>query len=596
MYYLMIFFAFIASFLTLNCTLALPAQPLPPADAGEKTCSFKGSKRQKSPSSNCTHGPSSRGCWQGEFSIYTDMDLKWPSTGKTVKYNLDITNETGSPDGFERPMLLINGQYPGPAIVADWGDDLEITVTSDLQTNGTGIHWHGIRQLGSNQEDGVNGITECPIVPGESRTYRFKATQHGTSWYHSHYSVQYADGLVGPIVIKGPSTANYDIDLGALPISDWFHTSAFTLNAVALHSTGSPTADNVLINGTMISAAGGEYAETILTPGKLHLLRLINTGINNYVHVALDNHPFTVIAADFTPIVPFQASSLVLAVGQRYEVIINATEEIGNYWFRVGTGGRCDGPNANAGNIRSIFRYESAATDEPESSAAEPLPVGCDDEQNIVPWVPTDVPQHTPKELVAGFSANYTDVTNANGVVQWLVNGNPMTIDLDHPTLQSAVDGSTNFTSSSQVIKLDGVNDWQYWIIQQDASAPALPHPIHLHGHDFYVLESQANAQWSGNISRLQTSNPIRRDTASLPASGYLILAFKSDNPGAWLMHCHIPFHISGGLGVQFLERAGDIPGHVGSLTAMQDECGKWRTYRRDFYPNGILIHGDSGL
>lgn len=66
-------------------------------------------------------------------------------------------------------------------IVADWGDDLEITVTSNLQTNGTGIHWHGMRQLGSNQEDGVNGITECPIVPGQSRTYRFKATQYGTS-------------------------------------------------------------------------------------------------------------------------------------------------------------------------------------------------------------------------------------------------------------------------------------------------------------------------------------------------------------------------------------------------------------------------------
>lgn len=67
------------------------------------------------------------------------------------------------------------------AIIADWGDDLEITVTSNLQTNGTGMHWHGMRQLGSNQEDGVNGITECPIVPGQSRTYRFKATQYGTS-------------------------------------------------------------------------------------------------------------------------------------------------------------------------------------------------------------------------------------------------------------------------------------------------------------------------------------------------------------------------------------------------------------------------------
>jgi FtsP/CotA-like multicopper oxidase with cupredoxin domain len=67
------------------------------------------------------------------------------------------------------------------AIVADWGDDLEITVTNNLQHNGTGLHWHGIRQWGSNEQDGVNGITECPIAPGSSKVYKFKATQYGTT-------------------------------------------------------------------------------------------------------------------------------------------------------------------------------------------------------------------------------------------------------------------------------------------------------------------------------------------------------------------------------------------------------------------------------
>jgi FtsP/CotA-like multicopper oxidase with cupredoxin domain len=71
--------------------------------------------------------------------------------------------------------------------------------------------------------DGVGGITECPIAPGDQRVYTFKATQYGTSWYHSHYSVQYSDGAVGGIVIRGPSTSNYDIDLGFLPFMDWFH-------------------------------------------------------------------------------------------------------------------------------------------------------------------------------------------------------------------------------------------------------------------------------------------------------------------------------------------------------------------------------------
>lgn len=62
-------------------------------------------------------------------------------------------------------------------------------------------------------------MTECPIPPGESRTYKFVATQHGSSWYHSHFTNQYGDGVVGPIVIKGPATASYDEDLGALLVS-----------------------------------------------------------------------------------------------------------------------------------------------------------------------------------------------------------------------------------------------------------------------------------------------------------------------------------------------------------------------------------------
>ena len=69
-----------------------------------------------------------------------------------------------------------------------------------MYTNGTSIHWHGIRQNQTMDMDGVSGITQCPIAPGESFTYTFKATQYGTSWYHSHYSMQYADGLQGPLV------------------------------------------------------------------------------------------------------------------------------------------------------------------------------------------------------------------------------------------------------------------------------------------------------------------------------------------------------------------------------------------------------------
>lgn len=81
--------------------------------------------------------------------------------------------------------MTFNGTVPGPAIVADWGDNLVIHVTNNLPDNGTAIHWHGIRQLGSLEYDGVPGVTQCPIAPGDSLTYKFQATQYGSTWYHS---------------------------------------------------------------------------------------------------------------------------------------------------------------------------------------------------------------------------------------------------------------------------------------------------------------------------------------------------------------------------------------------------------------------------
>lgn len=72
-------------------------------------------------------------------------------------------------------------------------------------------------------------VQQCPIAPGKSFTYSFKADLYGTSWYHSHYSSQYAGGLFGSMIIHGPSNAHYDVDLGPVLLSDWYHTEYFEL-------------------------------------------------------------------------------------------------------------------------------------------------------------------------------------------------------------------------------------------------------------------------------------------------------------------------------------------------------------------------------
>jgi FtsP/CotA-like multicopper oxidase with cupredoxin domain len=79
-----------------------------------------------------------------------------------------------------------------------------VHVTNSMQNNGTSIHFHGIRQNYTNPMDGVAAITQCPTAPGDSITYTWRATQYGSSWYHSHFYVQAWDGIAGGIVINGP--------------------------------------------------------------------------------------------------------------------------------------------------------------------------------------------------------------------------------------------------------------------------------------------------------------------------------------------------------------------------------------------------------
>lgn len=124
-----------------------------------------------------------------------------PNTGVTRYYNFDIARGRLAPDGVEREVILVNGQFPGPHIEANWGDWVEVKVTNSINNTeeGTSIHWHGLLQKETPWFDGVPSIgvrsvcvphkanltdheQQCPIAPGKSFTYRFRADLHGTSW------------------------------------------------------------------------------------------------------------------------------------------------------------------------------------------------------------------------------------------------------------------------------------------------------------------------------------------------------------------------------------------------------------------------------
>ena len=126
---------------------------------------------------------------------YTDP----PNTGVIRTYDFTIARGNIAPDGVNKSVLLVNGQFPGPMIEANWGDTVQVTVHNRIANpaEGTALHWHGMLQKDTPWEDGIPAVGQCPIAPGSSFTYQFQADLYGTSWYHSHYSAQYAGGLSG---------------------------------------------------------------------------------------------------------------------------------------------------------------------------------------------------------------------------------------------------------------------------------------------------------------------------------------------------------------------------------------------------------------
>jgi L-ascorbate oxidase len=221
---------------------------------------------------------------------------------------------------------------------------VEITVHNKLQNNATTIHWHGIRQVGTNDMDGVPGVSECSIVPGASKTYKFHASSYGTGWYHSHFLAQYGEGCRGPIVIHGPATADYDLDMGTVMVNDAFGVTAFQQAYRVAHFGTSPST-NYLLNGNNIApeagACTGKHALWKLKPGKKHRFRFINSAVQDVYSLHFDNHKMTVIAADFVPITPYETDWLNLGCGQRYDVIVEANQPVSSYFLRAVTQTAC---------------------------------------------------------------------------------------------------------------------------------------------------------------------------------------------------------------------------------------------------------------
>lgn len=581
----------------------LPNFPKPPTNTSLSTAE----DAQRNPFR--FNSPDHRGNWLPGYTINTDYSEKWPFTGRTVRATWTITNTTFAPDGGDpQIMMLINGVYPGPLLEGNWGDHFEVTVINKLQNNGTGIHWHGFRQLNNNDADGPGGVTECPIPPGGQKTYRFQATGYGSTWYHSHFSAQYGAGVMGPIVVHGPASANYDIDLGAVLVNDWYDQTVFQKDWYA-HRFGPPQASNYLVNGRNIKPDGssGQRTQFKFTPGKKHMLRFVNTAVDQLFKIQIDGHSLLVIANDNVPIVPYTTKELSIGIGQRYDVVVKADQAVANYYLRTIPAPACSfNRNNGLGTANALISYNGAGSAAPVANATLIDPQ-CFDEPitSLVPIVTQSVDGSNFAAQFATLPVNLRQATLASGdnVFLWYLNGISQDVDWNKPTISTVALNRTiaNAANSSaylpdrwNTISLPKPGVWTFWVIQNQFF---VPHPMHLHGHDFALLgQGSGTFDPAVHLSSLNFKNPTRRDVAMLISSGWTVIAFKTDNPGAWLMHCHIAWHVGEGLSVEFVELPSQMPGRygrrVGPGSEFERNCKAWNQYE----PKAVYPKTDSGL
>ncbi|KAK4546388.1 hypothetical protein LTR36_002065 [Oleoguttula mirabilis] len=394
------------------------------------------------------------------------------------------------------------------------------------------------------------------------------------------------EGVFGGIVIHGPATADYDEDLGSLFLNDWDHQTADALYTYA-EVEGPPTLDTGLINGTNTWSNGsvGTRFATDFTSGTSYLLRVVNAAIDTHFDFSIDNHTLQVIAMDFVPIVPYTTDSISIGMGQRYDIIVNANMSAvaSDFWMRAFPDAFCS-DNDNSDDIKGIIHYDGSSST-PTTTGYTITENSCFGEslESLVPFLELDA---SSSAAVSNDLAS-TVAFNDDNIFKWYIGSTSFLVEWDDPTALQILNNDTSFSNTSGVIELPTADEWTIVIIE---TTLAVPHPIHLHGHDFYVLAA-GYGTYAAEAPTLQTSNPPRRDVAMLPAAGYLVFAFQADNPGAWLAHCHIGWHTSEGFAIQFVERYDEIAA-LYNRTELETTCKAWEAWQS----SAGLVEDDSGV
>lgn len=546
------------------------------------------------------------GIHTNDYILNPNWDYNAPAQRR--EYSWTIRDQEHNPDGIYRPMMLVNNQFPGPLVEVNEGDTIVVHVDNQA-VNATSIHWHGIYQNGTSHMDGTVGISQCPIAPGQKFTYEFTVSgQSGSYWWHAHQGVQSSDGVHGPLIIHGRDEKklqriSYDTDR-VLLISDHYHD----LSSALLWQYLKPDMENTepvpvggLINGQSIrncadfperrcdnTTPNVRLPRIDLAPNKHHRLRLINVGAFAEFQVQVDEHELAVTEVDGTDVEPLMYHRVNINPAQRYSVVVNTTvadSEV--FWLRARMITSCftDPPKTLQPDVHAVVRYTEKTDEMPTSiDWEERLASQCND-LNTTDLIPAEVVA-APTEADHFFYLRSNFEIGRYRLSRGFFNASSFRPQAKTPTLHRVIDGlSTKNETFSVVENSNGVfvNDAAFDItnelVIQTSGVKTIDflisnfddgnHPLHLHGYKYFVLAQGHGypplTHVGADINRenlsplydsLDFSNPLRRDTASVEAFGWILIRLVADNPGAWAFHCHISWHSEAGLLMQLLTRA----------------------------------------
>ncbi|KDP46534.1 hypothetical protein JCGZ_08506 [Jatropha curcas] len=499
-----------------------------------------------------------------------------------------------------KPIVTVNGKFPGPTIVAREDDTVLVKVVNHVKYN-VSIHWHGIRQLRTGWADGPAYITQCPIQPGQNYLYNFTVTgQRGTLLWHAHILWLRAT-VHGAIVILPKRGVPYPFPTPhkeeVIVLGEWWKSDVEAVVNEAMKSGGAPNvSDAHTINGHPgpVPACPSQGGFNLpVESGKTYMLRIINAALNEELFFKIACHKLTVVEVDATYVKPFKTDTIVIAPGQTTNVLLTADRTSGKYL--VAASPFMDAPIAVDNVTASATLHYSGALSSAATILTVPPP------QNATPIAATfanslrslnskKYPANVPLKIdhflffTIGLGVNpcatcatgnrvVADINNVTFVMPTIsllqahffnISG-VFTDDFPgNPPVQFNYTGTqpsnVQTNNGTRLYRL-AYNSTVQIVLQDTGMIAPENHPIHLHGFNFFeVGRGVGNFNPKKDPKKFNLVDPVERNTVGVPSGGWTAIRFRADNPGVWFMHCHLEVHTTWGLKMAFVVDNGKGP------------------------------------